>query len=133
MHTSEEILRSLYDALNRNDVPGVLAFLHPKIERMEPVGFPSSGIYRGHAALEEHIRKARATWAEGACTPERFVATGEKIVVFVHVHVRLRDKTDWINAHIADGYALQDGKVVEWRTFVEASDALAWAGLTPDA
>ena len=33
--------------------------------------------------------------AEGSCELERFIVAGDKIVVFVHARVRLKDHTEW--------------------------------------
>lgn len=123
----------IYAALNRNDIPGVLKFFDPQVERVEPDTPPATGIYRGLAEVEPHFTKARNTWAEGACAPEEFFVAGDKVVVFVHVKVRLKDKTDWIEGRIADGFTFKNGKVTFMRTFLERKDALQWAGITAQA
>lgn len=122
-------LKEIYAAINRNDVSAVLTYFHSDIERIEPEGFPAAGIVRGLDEMEAHISQGRGTWAEGGCEPERFIFTGDKIVVFVHVRVRLKDKSEWIDAHIADGFTFKDGKVNLMRTFVEREQALKWAGV----
>ncbi|WP_413944362.1 nuclear transport factor 2 family protein [Bdellovibrio sp. HCB-162] len=123
------ILKEVYAAINRNDIPAVLKLFDPEIERIEPEGFPSSGTYRGLEKIEAHFSQARATWAEGSCEPEQFFVSGDKIVVFVWVHVRLKDNPQWIDAHIADGFTFRNGKVIQMRTFVEKQQALDWAGI----
>jgi hypothetical protein len=124
-----ETLREVYAAINRNDIPAIRKYLDPQIERIEPEGFPTAGVYRGYAEVEAHIAKGRTTWAEGRCEPERFIVAGDKIVVCLHVRVRLKNHTDWIDARIADGFVFQNGKVIQMRSFVETKDALAWAGI----
>lgn len=127
--TETETLREFYAAINRNDIPAALKFLDPQIERIEPPGFPSSGIYRGHAEVKAQWSQARETWAEGSCEPEKFVVAGDKIVVYVHVRVRLKNKQEWIDAHIADVFTFRNGKVTQMRSFVEEQHALEWAGI----
>lgn len=126
-----EVANEIYAAINRNDIQAVLKCLDPEIMRIEPEGFPSSGTYRGHAEFEKHVWQARATWAEGGCTPEEFIVNGDKVVVFVHVLVRLKDKTDWIDGRIADGFAFRNGKATEMHTFIDRQKALEWAGIEP--
>lgn len=41
--TETEALREVYAAINRNDIPAVLKFFDPQIERIEFEGFPSAG------------------------------------------------------------------------------------------
>jgi ketosteroid isomerase-like protein len=128
-----EALREAYAALNRNDLTGFMEIFDPEIERVEPEGFPTSGTYRGLEAVMAIFSQARSTWAEGACEPERFLVMGDKIVVFVHVLVRLKDHTDWIDAHIADVFTWRDGKAIQFRTFADEHQALAWAGVDEQA
>jgi uncharacterized protein len=129
MADETEALREAYAALNRNDIPAFVAVLDPQIERVEPPEFPQGGTYRGLAAVKEHVSRARETWAEGSCEPQRFIALGDKVVVIAHVHVRLNDETEWRDGQIADVFTFRNGKAVHWRTFAETSQALQWAGL----
>lgn len=123
-----DILRSLYAALNRGDTPGVVRLFDAEAVRVEFEGTPAEGTYRGLAALEAHIAKARATWADGSCDPVRFAVAGERLIAFVHVRVRLKDAATWLEGHTADVFTFRDGKIVEMRTFASAQDASAWTG-----
>ena len=122
--TEIEVLKQVYAAINRNDIPAAVALLHPEIERIEPPGFPTSGTYRGRTEVTAHLSNGRNTWAEGTCEPERFLASGDKVIVFLHVRVRLKDHTEWIDAHIADVYTFRDGHPIQMRTFANQQDAL---------
>ena len=124
-----EALREAYAALNRNDVEGFIKDFDPQIERIEFEGSPAAGTFRGLEAVKGHVSQGRSTWAEGTCEPERFVVAGDKVVVFCHVRVRLKDQTDWLEGRTADVYTFRDGKVIQFRTFADAQEALDWAGL----
>jgi ketosteroid isomerase-like protein len=128
MQAEIEALKQAYAALNRNDIDGFIMDFDPQIERIEFEGSPEGGSYRGLEAVREHVSQGRSTWAEGSCEPERFVVADDKIVVFCHVRVRLKDQTDWLEGHTADVYTFCDGKVTQFRTFADAQDALDWAG-----
>lgn len=129
MTIETEIAREIYAALNRNDIPGIFKHFDPEIERIEPPGFPPPNIMRGTAEVKAHFSKARDTWAEGSCDPEKVIAAGEKVVVLVHVRVRLKGKTEWNEGRLADGFIFRKGKVIYMRTFMEQAEALAWAGV----
>jgi hypothetical protein len=101
----------------------------PQIVRIEPEGFPTAGTYRGIAQVQEHVTKGRATWAEGTCEPEKFLVNGDKVVVYLHAWVRLKDSTDWIGGRFADGFVFRDGKIIEYLTFWERAEARKWAGI----
>jgi len=130
LETETDALKEAYAALNRNDIGGFVASFDPQIERIEPEGFPTAGTYRGLEAVKEHIAHGRSTWAEGGCEPERFIVAGDKIVVLIHVHVRLKDSVEWIDGCIADVFTFRDGKAIQFRTFGER-EALEWAGVEP--
>ena len=119
-----ETLRDAYAALNRNDIPAMVDAFDPQIEWTEP-----AGTYRGRAAVQAHLSRARGTWAEGRCEPERFVAAGDKIVVFVHVRARLQHEAEWREGRLADVYTFRDGKAIQMRSFPDRRQALEWAGV----
>jgi uncharacterized protein len=124
-----EALRAAYAALNRDDIPAFAAVLDPQIERIEPADFPQGGTYRGLEAVKAHISKARRTWAEGSCEPQRFIVAGDRIIVLVHVRVRLKHETEWREGRIADVYTFRHGKAIQFRTFADEAQALEWAGV----
>jgi ketosteroid isomerase-like protein len=124
-----EALREAYAALNRNDIPGFVQVFDPQIERIEPADFPQGGTYRGLAAVTAHLAKARGTWAEGSCEPERFIVAGDRVIVLVHVRVRLKHETEWREGRTADVFTFRKGKAIQFRTFFDERQALEWAGV----
>ena len=130
-----EALREAYAALNRNDIPGFVAAFDPQIERIEPAESLHGETYRGLEAVKAHISKGRGTWAEGGCEPERFIVAppgsggGDRIIVLIHVRARLKHETEWREGRTADVYTFHDGRVIEFRTFFDQSQALEWAGV----
>ncbi len=132
--TSEtKLLENFYAAINRNDIPAAVSYLHPEIERIEPGGDPAASTFRGHTEVTPHFVQARNTWAEGSCNIERIIPSGEKFLVLVHVRVRLKNRSDWIEGRIADGFLFREGLIVYFRTFVERERGLAWAGIGNEA
>jgi ketosteroid isomerase-like protein len=126
--TETEGLKEAYAALNRNDIPNFVKIFDEEIEWVEFAESPGGGSYKGRATVEAHATQARGTWAEGACEPERFIVAGDKIIVFVYVHVRLKHETEWREGRIADVYTFRHGKVIHMRNFLERAQALEWAG-----
>lgn len=123
-----EALRNGYAALNRGDVEGFTAAFAPDFVCIEPASFPMGGTYRGLPDATAHFASARDAWAEGVCEPVRFIVAGDKVVVLVHVHVRLKHETEWREGRLADVYTFRNGKAVEMRIFADQQDAIAWAG-----
>lgn len=129
MSAETAALEQLFAAINRNDMQAVVTDFDPQIVRIEPAGFPSAGTYRGIEEVQAHVRAGRGTWAEGACEPEKFLVNGDKVVVYLHAHVRLHGSTDWVGGRFADGFIFRNGKIVEYRSFGERAEALEWAGI----
>ncbi|HEX6965342.1 MAG TPA: nuclear transport factor 2 family protein [Gemmatimonadaceae bacterium] len=129
MNPEVDALKQFFAAINRNDMQAITRDFDPQIVRIEPEGFPTAGTYRGIAAVQEHVRTGRGTWAEGSCEPEQFLIRGEKVVVYLHAWVRLKDATEWTGGRFADGFVFRNGKITEYRSFGERGQALEWAGI----
>ena len=125
-----EILNQFFAAINRNDLATAIASFAPDIVRREPEGFPTSGTYHGAAAVAANLTNGRGTWVEGSCDPEGFFQNGDKVVVYLHAHVRLHGATAWVGGRFADGFVVRHGKLVEYHSFAEREQAMAWAGIT---
>ena len=133
MNTNVDILSRFYAAINRNDMQAIADDFDADIIRIEPVGFPTAGTYRGVAEVQSHVQKGRGTWAEGSCETEGFFVRDDKIVVYLFAWVRLKGQTGWTGGRFADGFVLREGKIVEYYSFAERSEALQWAGIEDPA
>ena len=121
-----EAIKGVFDGINANDVARATKDFAIDAKRIEPAGHDTAGTYVGANAIAEHLKVGRSTWAEGTCEPVDFHADNGRVIAFLHVKVRLKDKTDWIDGRIADVFTFKDGKITEMRTFWENDEALAW-------
>jgi ketosteroid isomerase-like protein len=124
-----DALRRAYAAFNRNDIPATVEFLDPQIEWTEPAEFRGGGTYHGHAGVQAYLSQSRKDWAEGSSEPERFIVSGDKIIVFVHARMRLKDRTEWHDTRLADVFTFRNGKAIQMRAFADRRQALEWAGV----
>lgn len=131
MSAETEALADFYAAINRNDMQAITKNFDADIVRVEPEDFPTAGAYRGIAEVQAHVTRGRGTWAEGTCEPEKYLANGDRFVVYLHARVRLK-AGDWIDGRFADGFVFENGKITQYRTFGERVDALKWAGIDAD-
>src|SRR5262245_52083498 len=129
MSTETEALKQFFAAVNRNDMQAITKDFDADILRIEPEGFPTAGTYHGIAEVQEHVTKGRGTWAEGRCDPEKFFVNGDKVVVYLHARVRLKNATEWRGGRFADGFVFRNGKIVQYLSFGERAEALEWAGI----
>lgn len=124
-----KIVLNVYAAINRNDPAAAVKAFDAEAEWSVPEEFPGGGTSRGRAAIEAHLAKSRENWAEGSCEPERLIFVGDKIVAIVHVHVRLKNETDWREGRIGDVFTFRNGKVTSVRVFAEPEQAMKWIGM----
>ena len=132
LRAETDALRATYSALNRSDIEAAVDAFDPEIAWIEPAEYPGGGTYHGHAAVKAHLSRARGNWAEGSCDLERFIVAGDKVVVFIHVRVRLKHETEWREGRHAAVYTFRNGKSVEMRIFDDKQQALEWAAAGSD-
>ncbi|WP_341676490.1 nuclear transport factor 2 family protein [Niveibacterium sp. SC-1] len=129
MSAETQAVERFYAAINRNDLQAITEDFDPQIVRIEPEGHATAGTYRGIAEVQANVAKGRGTWAEGSCDPEGFFVNGDKVVVYLHARVRLKNATEWTGGRFADGFVFRDGKIIHYQSFWERADALKWAGI----
>jgi hypothetical protein len=132
-HQAIALLRHAYAAFNRGDVDAAVAGFDPHIDWREPVEFPGGGAYRGRAAVAGYLANSRADWAEGASEPKKFIVHGDRVVVLVHAHFRVKGAKTWNDAHLADVYTFRDGVPVAMRAFADPDMAVRWAEARTDS
>jgi uncharacterized protein len=122
-------LRDAYSAFNRGDIDAAVEGLDLQIAWIEPAEeFPGGGTYHGRDGAKHYLTQSRAAWAEVSSEPERFIAAGKRIVVFVHARVRPKGGNEWQDVKLVDVYTVRDGKIVEMRAFADRQEALRWVG-----
>jgi uncharacterized protein len=122
-------LRGAYAAFNRGEIDATLEPLDDQIEWSEPAEFPGGGTYHGHDGVKRYLTQSRAGFAEGSSEPEQFILAGDRIVVFVHAHVRPKGSHEWKDVKLADVYTIRNGKAVKMRAFADRQEALRWVGV----
>jgi ketosteroid isomerase-like protein len=127
--TAITALRGAYAAFNRGDMESAVQPLDAQIEWIEPAEFPGGGTYRGHEEVKRYLTRSRAPWAEGSSEPERFIAAGNRIVVFVHARFRLKESREWQEVSLADVYTIHGSTPIQMRAFADRRAALRWVGV----
>ncbi len=122
-------LSRAYAALNRGDTPGFLECFDPGIQRVERFGAPTDATYIGLEAVRAHVEAGRSRWAEGECKPQRFLVSGDRVIVFVRVRVRVTNETQWREGDVFDVFTFRAGRVTEFHSYLDRDLALAWAGV----
>jgi hypothetical protein len=85
-------------------------------------------MYHGREGARKYLAQSRAGLAEGTSEPEQFIVAGNRIVVFVHAHVRPKASDEWLDIRLADVYTVKHGRIVAMNAFADRDEALKWAG-----
>ena len=124
--SNSDIIKGLYDAFAKGDVPGVLAVMDPMINWTEAEGFIYGGTYIGPDAILENVFMKFATEWEGfSAVPGHFVDDGDNTVVALGTYSGKYLKTGKsISVPFAHVWTLRDGRIVR---FDQHTDTLVMA------
>jgi ketosteroid isomerase-like protein len=133
------LVRGVYDALQRGDIPALLELLHDDVELdvTGPPSVPFVGIHRGKAGLAEFFELvARTVEREpDAAVPEvhEVVVHGDKAVVTGVDRIRSKATGRMYEGWWIHVLELRDGRVARIREFFDTAAAHAAFHPAPDA
>ncbi len=117
-----EIVRSLYGAFARGDVPAVLAGLDAKVEWREADNFiyADGNPYIGHDAVLQGVFMRVATeWDGFAATSERLLDAGDTVVSLGRYTGEYKATGKRIDAQFVHVFSLENGKVVRFQQYAD--------------
>lgn len=110
-----DLVRRLYDAFNRKDVPAVMELLHPEIEFHEPEGLSWGGVYRGHEELQRLFGLMLENFGpEMELVEPEFYDAGEDKVV-----VRARATARGVDFPYLELVTIRDGKIAAFDVYAD--------------
>jgi ketosteroid isomerase-like protein len=115
-----EIIRSLYEAFGRGDIPTVVGTLDESIEWTEAEGFPYGGTYHGpNAVLENVFMKLGGEWEGFSAVPHKIVDGGDDVVAFGTYTGKFIATGKSISVPYAHSWSLKDGKAVRFQQYTD--------------
>ena len=117
-----ELIRSLYEAFGRGDVPAVLASFAPDIRWQEAEGFvyADGNPYVGPDAILQGVFGRLATeWDGFTVTPDSYLDAGEAVVVQGHYTGAFKATGRPIRAQLAHVWTVRDGKIVAFQQYTD--------------
>jgi ketosteroid isomerase-like protein len=124
-----EIVRRIYDALNRGDWDTAFRDAHPEFEFTSPPQAPDPGTHRGRDAVEAALQDQLAAYEAWNAEPERFYERGDQVVAFIKVRVRPKGSNAELEIRNGALWTIRDGVALSLRMFPEPEKALEAAGL----
>ena len=124
-----DLVRRSIDAYNRRDFETLEQLNHPEVE----VDWSASrglqaGVYRGREEVLAFYNSFLGTFDEVKLEPERFIESGDSVVVPNSAQIRGRDGIE-TSARSALVFELRDGRVARICLYQETVEAFAAAGL----
>ena len=129
MSENVEVVRSVYEAWARDELPGPAHLLDAQIEYVNPPGAVEPGSRRGLDAFSQAVRDAFEGWETWQIEPERFVPGGDRVAAVVRYRAHWRVSGVDVEAHESALWTVRAGKVVRYEWFHGPNDALEAAGL----
>ena len=132
MSQNVEIVRSIYEAVNRDDWDAAFLNQHPDTELFTPPGpnaGPDGGTYRGRDEIQAYWEEMLTPFDAAILEPEEFIEVGDKVAVTTRGRMQPKGSTAEIENRTGQLWTLRAGKVVSIRIFPKPEEALEAAGL----
>ena len=115
-----ESVKDFLAALGRRDKQGLLARSAEDIEWIIPgEGWPLAGTHRGHAGLENLLRKANETVETSYPEPPEFIAQGDRVLVIGFATGRIKATNRTFEDHWVFAITVRNGKVTNIREYID--------------
>jgi ketosteroid isomerase-like protein len=117
-----ELVKDVYAAFGRGDVPKVLAAMHPQIQWNETAGFKYGGVYRSpQAVLENVFAKIPGDFESFAIEVDRIIDGGHVIVMQGHYVGKGKATGKTARAAVSHVIEISDGKIVRFDQYVDSA------------
>ncbi len=126
-----EIVKALYQAFGRGDIPAVLEILDSGIQWNEAENFLYSdrNPYVGpQAVLEGVFGRIAADWDGFSATANELVASGDTVVAFGRYGGTYRNTGVSVHAQFVHVFKLRNGKIVSFQQYTDTAQFQEAAG-----
>jgi uncharacterized protein len=122
-----QVVKNFFAALGRRDKQGLLALSAEDIEWIIPGQvWPLAGTHRGHAGLENLLRKANEAVETSYPKPPEFIAQGDRVLVVGFATGKIKATNRTFEDHWVFVITVRNGKLTHVREYVD-TQALARA------
>ena len=119
------VVKSVYEAFGRGDIPNVLAAMKPDIRWYEAEGnpyMPSGEAWVGHDALLKNLfMRIGAEWDGFTVHPKSFYRAGDNVIVEVRYTGTYKPTGKSIDAQACHVWDVKDGKVTRFQQYVDTA------------
>ena len=126
-----EVVRRVYDAWARGELPGPIALLDPGIEYVNPPDAAEPGVRRGIEEFGRAVDRVFEGWETWEMTPEHLATEGDRVAVLVRYRARGRSSGVEVEGTESALWTITAGRVIRYEWFNDPAGAFEAAGL-PD-
>jgi ketosteroid isomerase-like protein len=126
-----DIVKGIYAAFGKGDVPAVLGAFDPGIQWNEAENFlyADGNPYAGSQAVAEGVFQRVVSDVDGfALAPEHFIDGGDTIVVEGRYRGTMKSTSTRVDAQFAHVWRLRGGKVIRFQQYTDTKQWASAAG-----
>ena len=122
MNKNTEIIRGVYAAFAKGDIPSVLAVLAPDVRWTEAEGGPYGGVSIGpDAVLENVFMKLGSEWDGFSAVPQEFIADGDTVVALGEYSGTYKVTGKSFRAPFAHVWKFLDGRAISFQQYTDTA------------
>jgi ketosteroid isomerase-like protein len=125
MHARVQLVREIVDALNRGDVDGMLARMHPDFEWTPLETSPVARVYRGHEQVRSYVEDWLSTFEDLRLDLEDPTEVADRVVTMVHGRGRGRASGLELDTRFCQVWTMRDGTPTGMQEYATREQALA--------
>jgi uncharacterized protein len=128
--SSEAIVRGIYEAFDRADIPAILNTLDEEIDWRAPNNLPHGGHFTGRDGVGRFFQGIGEHWESLTVEIDDVLSSNDRVVVLASVNGQLRTSGEDAGYTAAHVWSLRDGSPVRFTEMVDAPLSLPAAANT---
>ena len=121
---TREVVQKAYDALNAGNVEAFLAQLAEDVVLYEADGAPTSGVFKGKAALLQAFPQLASGYGLRGVVLHHLIVDGDRAVGLIDILCTSKSGTEF-TMPTAESWLVRDGKAIEIRPYIWDTAAFA--------
>lgn len=122
MKTNIEIVKDLYNFIEKNDLDSIRTIFHKNIKWNQMKGFPNGGQYIGADEIFQNVFEGfKNNWSAWSVNIEEFTDAGETIFVSGYYSGTYNESGIHMEADFIHKYLVQDGIITKFHQYTDTS------------
>ena len=126
-----EVVKACYELFGKGDLEGILQYIDPEGEVIEPPKMPDAQTFHGQDGFIAAIGHWSGEFDDFQVEIERLIdAADDTVIAFVRQVARGKQSGVPVKTRVGNVYTFRDGRILRWEMFIPPEDALEAAGLS---